>query len=118
MNPTKIICLAFLLLLQSSLSAQFYAEGGFEMGFLNQKETNRIVSEFNIRENHNIADFKSLSGFRFGFGRYGRFTNMEISFGNIAKKQISKNPNLQCSLHAKATTTQLNTTQHVIDDGG
>jgi hypothetical protein len=81
-------------LLQSSLSAQFYAEGGFEMGFLNQKETNRIVSEFNIRENHNIADFKSLSGFRFGFGRYGRFTNMEISFGNIAKKQISKNPNL------------------------
>ena len=88
-----ISVIAFLLILvQSTISAQFYAEGGFELAFLNQKETNRIADEFNARESHNLADFKTLSGFRFGFGKYGKFTNMQISFGNVSKKQISKNP--------------------------
>ena len=82
-----------LLLISSTISfSQFYAEGGYELSFLNQKETNRIISEFNDREGHNLADFKTLSGYRFGFGKYGRFTNMAISFGNISKKQLSKNP--------------------------
>ena len=79
-----------LLLVYSTVSfSQFYAEGGYELSFLNQKETNRIISEFNDREGHNLADFKTLSGYRFGFGKYGRFTNMAISFGNISKSFIA-----------------------------
>ena len=90
----KYFLTAYLLILTVFSYAQFYAEGGYEIAFLNQKETNRILSEFNNREGHSLNDFKTLSGFRFGFGKYGRFTNMEISFGNVFKKQLSKNPNI------------------------
>jgi hypothetical protein len=90
----KYFNLVLLLFFSNLVCAQFYAEGGYELSFLNQKETNRIISEFNDREGHNLADFKTLSGYRFGFGKYGRFTNMEISFGNIFKKQLSKNPSI------------------------
>lgn len=74
--------------------AQFYAEAAFEFALLQQKETNRIIAEFNNRERHNLNDFNTFSGYRFGFGKYGKFTNMGISFGNILKKQISRNPNI------------------------
>jgi len=90
----KYFCLAFFISISALSFAQFYAEGGYELSFLNQKETNRIISEFNDREGHNLPDFKTLSGYRFGFGKYGRFTNMEISFGNVFKKQQSKNPSI------------------------
>jgi hypothetical protein len=86
--------LALFILCSSFSFAQFFAEGGYELSFLNQKETNRILAEFNSREGHNLADFKTLSGYRFGFGKYGRFTNMEMSFGNVFKKQLSKNPSI------------------------
>jgi len=90
----KNIYLFILISLASLTYAQFYAEGGYELSFLNQKETNRIISEFNAREGHMLSDFKTMSGYRFGFGKYGRFTNMEISFGNVFKKQLSKNPSI------------------------
>jgi hypothetical protein len=90
----KYFITSFFLIFSAFTFAQFYAEGGYEVAFLNQKETNRILGEFNDREGHNISDFKTLSGFRFGFGKYGRYTNMEISFGNVFKKQLSINPAL------------------------
>lgn len=90
----KNIYLFILISFASLTYAQFYAEGGYELSFLNQKETNRIISEFNAREGHMLSDFKTMSGYRFGFGKYGRFTNMEISFGNVFKKQLSKNPSI------------------------
>ena len=58
----------FFLSISLASSAQFYALGGYEIAFLNQKETNRILSEFNVREGHNLNDFRTLSGYRFGFG--------------------------------------------------
>jgi hypothetical protein len=84
----------FFLSISLASSAQFYALGGYEIAFLNQKETNRILSEFNVREGHNLNDFRTLSGYRFGFGKYGRFTNLQISVGNVFKKQLSKNPSI------------------------
>ena len=56
----KYFLTAYLLILTVFSYAQFYAEGGYEIAFLNQKETNRILSEFNNREGHSLNDFKTL----------------------------------------------------------
>lgn len=72
---------------------QLYVFGGYNHGFVQVPNINRSITSFNTIEDHNLKTIKSLNGYRFGFGSYGRTTLMELSFGNISRNQRSTNPN-------------------------
>lgn len=93
----KRLSLSFILLITlstQSLWAQYHVYGGFEYGFLNLETTNEILSEFNQRESHDLQNFSALSGYRFGFGRYAEFSSIELGFGSLFSRKLSKNPAL------------------------
>jgi hypothetical protein len=79
-------------IVKHSISAQFYAEVGYEFGLLKQAELNKIVSQYNSRENHQLKDFNYINGYRVGFGKYSKYSNFELGFGNIFKKNTSLAP--------------------------
>ncbi|MCH2043633.1 MAG: hypothetical protein MK212_05785 [Saprospiraceae bacterium] len=72
---------------------QLYVFGGYNHGFVQTPNINRSITSFNVNEDHSLKTIKSLNGYRFGFGSYGRTTLMEMSFGNLARNQRSSNPN-------------------------
>ena len=90
---SKLVLILLVIFAKSNLIlAQFYAEVGYELGFLKQAELNKIVSQYNSRENHQLKDFNFINGYRVGFGKYNKYSNFELGFGNIFKKNTSLVP--------------------------
>jgi hypothetical protein len=90
---SKFILIVLLLVAGNNfISAQIYAEVGYEFGLLKQAELNKIVLQYNSRENHQLKDFNFINGYRVGFGKYNKYSNFELGFGNIFKKNTSLVP--------------------------
>lgn len=82
---------AFLLAFNPSW-AQYYAFGCYAQHFTQMPDMQRITDEFNLRESHTLKPFRTMMGYRFGFGSYGRWTMIELAYGNSNKVQKSNNP--------------------------
>lgn len=91
----KLIILFFILSFQATTSeAQFYIFGGYNYGAIQLKGTNEIITGFNELENHQLGAFDfNFHGYRFGGGKYGEFTLVELGFGNLISNNKSQVPN-------------------------
>lgn len=83
-----------LFLLHTISYAQFYIFGGYNYGAIQLKGTNEIINSFNELENHQLGPLRyNFHGYRFGGGKYGEFTLVELGFGNLISNQKSQVPN-------------------------
>ena len=82
------------MLFTAQLAAQFYIFGGYNYGAVNLNGANEIISSFNELENHQLAGFNyNFHGYRFGGGKYGEYTIVELGFGNLISTSKSQMPN-------------------------
>lgn len=73
---------------------QYYMYGGYNFGAISMKGANTVVEAFNARESHSIGSLShNFHGYRFGVGKYSKYTVMELGFGNLVSSQKSTNPN-------------------------
>lgn len=93
MNFLRSLSLILLGCLAVSLvsHAQYYAFGGYSHGFVQLPSINRSIDNFNLSENHSLNPIRSMNGYRFGFGSYGKKSIIELGFSNIVRNQQSKN---------------------------
>jgi len=73
---------------------QYYIFGGYNYGAITMEGSNAIIDIFNAREDHSIGPLaNNFHGYRFGAGKYSKYTVLELGFGNLVANQKSTNPN-------------------------
>lgn len=90
----RYLTILFFVFYCSTSQAQFYIFGGYNYGAVNLNGANEIISSFNELENHQLAGFNyNFHGYRFGGGKYGEYTIVELGFGNLISTSKSQMPN-------------------------
>lgn len=93
-NTMRFILIIFFLAFYNLSFGQYYMFGGYNFAAITMQGSNAIISGFNTRESHNIGAFaNNFHGYRVGFGKYSKYTMVELGFGNLVASQKSVNPN-------------------------
>lgn len=88
------IVLIFCFFVIPSSFGQYYIFGGYNYGAINMEGSNAVIDAFNARESHTIGPLtNNFHGYRFGAGKYSKYTVLELGFGNLVSSQKSTNPN-------------------------
>lgn len=84
-----LLCFVFV----GKTKAQYYAAGSFSLQFVNMPSLDKIIDEFNARENHHIKDFSTWKGYHFTIGNISEFALIELGYAASMSNNKSQVPN-------------------------